>query len=137
MHLATCLHPRLPTDSAEEPNIISSYRDIEDSRVLEQLIKLGKNKIISIETAGEVLYDWVIYHEDHFDQDYCEAIIFNSNTDKAERSIAAIALAGSRNTNRALRTLQAAYDNELDPDVKYYFQISIDNIMENITNPIQ
>ncbi|WP_373499024.1 HEAT repeat domain-containing protein [Desulfococcus sp.] len=117
-------------DTQKVNQILESFQDLEDSKTIEGIMLLGKENIVSIEGAGDAAYEWANTHGEVFDQDCYESYLSEPDADPAERSVAAIALTASNEPERALQALRKAYDNEADPDVRYYYEEAISMIME-------
>lgn len=132
-------HPMMLYYQAQEANqrreteqlehIVTSLQTMEDSRSLEVIMRLGKDNIIAVDDATKAAHEWVDSHHEIFEQDHYESYLSEPNATPAVRSIAAVALSASNDPNLALISLKKAYDNELDPDVRFFYEKAMDNII--------
>lgn len=132
-HLAREADQRGEVEKVAE--IVDSLVTIDDSGSLKAIIRLGKDSIISVDDASLAAFDWAASHQDSVKQDRYESYLSEPNADSVERTIAAYTLAGSRDADKALSSLQKAYENETDENVRPYYEQAIRTLTQRVETP--
>lgn len=105
-----------------------------DLRNLDSLILLTENNVMPLDEANRRAYKWVNDHSGNFDHDHYAVYLSDFDASPAQRSIAAFALAASRNSESALATLEKAYNYESDTFVRIDLESAI-NLLLNRSDP--
>lgn len=121
-------------DIARVEHFMHLLSTMDDPRTLDALMLLGENNVMSLDEANERAYAWVSEHGGSFDHEHYAAYLSDLDSNAAQRSVAAFALAASRDVERARGAVEKALDYESDPRVRSHLEAALKLLLDR-SNP--